>query len=347
MYEIERLSFSLLKDAIVNNASDIHLIPSPNDYYIQYRIHGKIFKKKNLSSKYAERLISHLKYQSGMDIGERRKAQSTMMTITIQNQHFDLRLSTLPAMSQESLAIRISKASFNTSPKNLPLIPSKSLFLEKILLYSHGLVIIAGPTGSGKTTTLYSLIQELILQRNKMVITVEDPIERTIDQAIQVQVNEKAGIFFEQGLRSILRHDPDIIIIGEIRDRKTAKVALEAALTGHLVISTLHTHNCYSAILRLLDFGLSRVELAEAARMFIAQRLVMTICPICQFQNIQCPHFSNRTRKAIYEKVEGELLSSQILQLNQVCYRSLKREVALAWALGYVDQIEVERLIEE
>ncbi|KGA97296.1 hypothetical protein BALCAV_0210815 [Alkalihalobacillus alcalophilus ATCC 27647 = CGMCC 1.3604] len=343
LYEVEQLSQNLIKEAIVNQASDLHVIPTSQGYLVQMRIHGQIKSVKRLPSKQAERLISHLKYQSGMDIGERRKSQSSMLPFVEQNHKYTLRLSTLPATPSESLAIRISKQNSSTMIQNLPLLPKQLPSLFQALHYTYGLLLITGPTGSGKTTTLYSLLNEFISKKNRRVISIEDPIEQSIEQAVQIQINEKAGITFESGLHSILRHDPDVIVIGEIRDKQTAKLALRSALTGHYVLGTLHTHDCYSAIIRLLDFGLTRAELAEATRMIMTQRLFLPTCRYCERERAQeCSHFLYRGRKAVYETLFAERLRETILN-QEVPYRKLRNEVRLAWSLGYLEEEEIER----
>ncbi|KMK77363.1 hypothetical protein AB990_07275 [Alkalihalobacillus pseudalcaliphilus] len=333
----------MIREAIESQASDLHLIPTNKDYVIQMRIHGQISRRKRLKYQQAERLISHLKYQSGMDIGERRKAQSSTIYFYENEIAYFLRLSTLPAVPSESLAIRISEQHSHKNLHALPLLNKQTNHLLSLLRFTYGLILLTGPTGSGKTTTLYALLKEWLKIGGKRIISIEDPVEQNLEEVVQIQINEKAGITFDSGLKSILRHDPDIIVIGEIRDRLTAELALRMALTGHLVIATLHTHNSYSAIFRLLDFGLTKEELGEALRVILSQRLLLPTCSLCQIHlySTDCTHYLERKRKAIFEFLKGEELKAALLN-RPFHYRKISSELRLAWALGLIEHTELE-----
>jgi len=252
MISVEQFSEKLIEDACQLFASDIHIIPREKDSLIQFRIDEDMIDKHMIPKSYGERLISHLKFLASMDIGEKRRPQNGALTIKTNRQFVNLRLSTLPTVYDESLVIRIlPQQSFQPLSK-LSLFQDSTKKILSFLKHSHGLIIFTGPTGSGKTSTLYSLLHytKQVFKRN--IITLEDPVETKSEQVLQVQVNEKAGITYASGLKAILRHDPDIIMVGEIRDAETAKIAIRAAFTGHLVLSTMHTKDTKGAIYRLL-----------------------------------------------------------------------------------------------
>lgn len=235
MSYIERLADRMMSEAVRNYATDIHIIPRRNDTLIQLRISNKLIPRMYLPKEDCNRLISHFKFSASMDIGESRRPQSGSCTYRLNGHWIGLRLSTLPSSQNESLVIRILPPEKFFPLYHLSLFPQRSKQLLALMNHAHGLILLTGPTGSGKTTTLYSLLNEAVCSLRRHVITLEDPIERENDRVLQVQVNEKAGITYHSGLKAILRHDPDIIMVGEIRDSETARVAVRAALTGHSV----------------------------------------------------------------------------------------------------------------
>jgi len=244
-------------------------------------------------------LLTYYKYISGMDIGEIRKPQNGIITETIKDVTVSLRLSTLPVYHAESLAIRILPQNETDSLDSLFLFNAQKQELKKYMSYPKGMVLFTGPTGSGKTTTLYALLKEVLKENPLQVITLEDPIEKQLMDILQVEINEKAGITYQAGLKAALRHDPDIIMVGEIRDSRTAQFAFEAALTGHLVLSTIHAKNTYETIPRLLDLGVKQDYIRQSLIAVVALELL----PIIQHQKV-------KRRAAIMELLEG-------LQLDQ------------------------------
>jgi competence protein ComGA len=227
----------MIGEAFSGDATDVHVIPRTKDYLIQFRKLGVLVPFHTVDSDQAERLIAHLKFMASMDIGEKRKPQSGSFSLTVRGTPLSLRISTLPTTHlKESLVIRILPQKYQIPIDKMSLYPSSAKKLLALLMYSHGLIIFTGPTGSGKTTTLYSLVLHCSVALNRNVITLEDPVEKLHEEMVQIQVNEKAGITYSAGLKAILRHDPDIIMVGEIRDRETAEIAVRAALTGHPVI---------------------------------------------------------------------------------------------------------------
>jgi type IV pilus assembly protein PilB len=279
---IVRLLDFLMTDAVKRNASDIHIEPQANNLSVRFRIEGILRDSVTVPKYIQEALISRVKIIAGLDIAEKRAPQDGRISIKIHDKDVDLRVSTLPTVYGEKVVIRV------LNKTNLPLnllqldLDEKTYFtINSFLQNTKGIVLVTGPTGSGKTTTLYAAVGQ-VRSRAKNIVTVEDPVEYTMDGISQVQVNEKAGVTFASGLRSILRQDPDVILIGEIRDKETAQIALEAALTGRLVLSTLHTNSAPGAIIRLIELGIQPYLVAEALVGIVAQRLVRKLCENCK-----------------------------------------------------------------
>ena len=354
MISIEKTAEKILTNAIKLSASDIHVLPRREGPLIQFRIDNKLVPQENLSFFETERLISHLKFLAAMDIGEKRRPQSGAITVNLANKVVGLRLSTLPTTHSESLVIRLIPQQNILPLKQLSLFPNTAQKLIALLKHSHGMIIFTGPTGSGKTTTLYSLLHHAQEMINRNVITLEDPIENESEKVLQVQINEKAGITYSVGLKAALRHDPDIIMVGEIRDSETAKIAIRAALTGHLILTTMHTRDAQGAISRLLEFGVSWLEIEQSLIGVTAQRLVELKCPHCEGEcKPDCSMTYRNKRASVYELLNGKSLA-EILQVTKeekgkgkATYRQLKDEIGKAVAMGYVNLDEFERLVYE
>ena len=267
---------------IGDRASDIHLEPAERGMAVRYRVDGLLRDMMILPSSVGIPLVSRIKIMAGMDIADRLRPQGGHATVTVDGARVDLRVSTLPASHGEKVVIRIldTRAAVR-SLEALGLDSVDGPRMRRLLEVREGLVLVTGPTGSGKTTTLYAALLE-IQRRGVNVITVEDPVEYRIPGIVQVQINEKAGLTFASALRSILRQDPDVVLIGEIRDRETASIAIQAALTGHLVFATLHTNDACSSITRLTDLGVDSGKLAGALKGIVAQRLIRKLCPECR-----------------------------------------------------------------
>jgi competence protein ComGA len=350
---IESLSEIMLKDAILNDASDIHLIPKLNDYYIQFRKTGVLSPFQSIPLEQGERLIAHLKFMASMDIGEKRKPQSGAYNTTIRNSPVSLRISTLPTNHlKESLVIRILPQKLTVPLEKMSLYPSSAKKLLALLMYSHGLIIFTGPTGSGKTTTLYSLVHHCSSGLNRNVITLEDPIEKDHEDMVQIQVNEKAGITYSTGLKAILRHDPDIIMVGEIRDKETAEVAIRAALTGHLVLTTLHTKDAKSAVYRLMELGIHWHDIQQTLIAVSAQRLLKLNCPVCNSEcGGTCAGDEVMKRASVYEIVTGSALKEVIKEARGeealYQYPTLRTLINKGVALGFVPETEYRKWVHE
>lgn len=272
----------MILEAFRLRASDIHVEPGKTDVKVRYRIDGVMHLMPLPPKKAQAAIISRLKIMAGMDISEKRVPQDGRIKMTIGNKVIDLRVSTLPSVFGESVVMRIlDKSGLMLGLGQLGFSPEMQRQWEKIIEHSTGVVLVTGPTGSGKTTTLYASLHTLN-QPDVKIITLEDPVEYQITGINQVQINHEIGWDFARALRAIFRQDPDIVMVGEIRDLETAEIAIKAALTGHLVFSTLHTNDTATAFTRLIDIGVKPFLVASGIKAVLAQRLVRTICPVCK-----------------------------------------------------------------
>jgi len=272
----------LIEQASQSGASDIHIEPQNRKVRIRFRIDGQLQDIMQPDIEILPAIVSRIKVVAGMNIAEKRIPQDGRITYKMGQKVIDMRISVLPAIFGEKVVIRlISKETFDIPKEKLGFLPENLATFGSILKNPHGIVLVTGPTGSGKTTTLYTALKELN-QDNVNIVTVEDPVESTIEGITQVAVNNKAGLNFANALRSILRQDPDIILIGEIRDAETAEIAVRAAITGHLVLSTLHTNNASSSVARLIDMGIQPFLVSTSLVGILAQRLVRRICSNCK-----------------------------------------------------------------
>lgn len=283
---IIKLVNSIFEQAINQRASDIHIEPFEEELKIKFRIDGILYEIMKMEIELHSALVARIKVLGNMDIAERRIPQDGRTSYTYFEQEYDMRISTLPTVYGEKVVIRIAdKRAFLKDKTNLGFLKHDLELFDKIISSPHGIILVSGPTGSGKSTTLYTILRELNTG-SKNIITVEDPVESTIYGINQVEVNPKAGLTFATALRSILRQDPDIIMIGEIRDKETAEIAVRAAITGHLVLSTIHTNDAASAVTRLVDMGIENYLISSSLVGVIAQRLVRRICPHCKEEYI-------------------------------------------------------------
>jgi len=327
-----RLVHLLIREAVKARASDIHIEPMANKLRIRYRIDGVCHEVENPPKRLEPAILSRVKIMAGMDIAEKRRPQDGRIAVNTMGKSLDLRVSALPATHGESIVMRIlEKESVLISLDQLGFDPADYKRFRRIIRRPNGVFLVTGPTGSGKTTTLYAALNELN-RPDRKIITAEDPIEYHMTGVNQVQVNDKIGLTFAAILRAMLRQAPNIILVGEIRDRETAEIAVQAALTGHLVFSTLHTNDAPSAITRLIDMGVAPFLVASSVQAVMAQRLVRRICPNCKiptqyepaelmtlgidpgetagitfYRGKGCPHCSNtgfRGRCGIFEMME-------------------------------------------
>lgn len=280
---IVKLATTIVENAYRADATDIHIEPFKTYTRIRIRVNGDLIELMNVSNVVHNSLTTRLKLISGMNIAEKRIPQDGRFTQVVDGSTLDVRVSSLPTVNGEKIVIRILSTGQIALRKitDLGMTDYNYKMFEQMIKCPHGVMLVTGPTGSGKTTTLYAALGELA-KPNVNVITVEDPVEKNIDGINQVQVNTKAGMTFSAGLRSILRQDPDIVMIGEMRDSETAEIGIRAAITGHLVLSTLHTNDAASTIVRLVDMGIPSYMVATSLIGVVAQRLVKVLCPKCK-----------------------------------------------------------------
>lgn len=278
---IVRLVNQILVGAIHSNATDVHLDPQEDSCRARYRVDGMLYDAIEIPKSAAPLVIARIKIMSNLDTTERRKAQDGRFTAEIEKKSYDLRIAIIPTTDGEKVVMRILyKAKMIFSLDQLGLFPDEQKTLERMVRKPYGIILVSGPSGSGKTTTLYAILQRLNVT-TKNIITIEDPVEYRFPGINQIQVNPKGGISFATGLRSILRQDPDIIMVGEIRDEETAKIAIESGITGHLVLSTVHTNDASTAITRIMEMEVDLYLLASSIIGIISQRLVRCVCPFC------------------------------------------------------------------
>lgn len=279
---IIKLVKTMIEQAARQRVSDIHIEALERTVRVRFRIDGSLYERFSYDIHLLPAIIARLKIIGGMDISEKRKPQDGRITMTVDHTEYDIRASILPTVYGEKCVMRLAQKKMLTRDKSeLGFTPTEMQQFDNILKNPNGIILVTGPTGSGKSTTLYTALSELNTE-DVNIITVEDPVEANIDGINQVQTNNKADLTFASALRSILRQDPDIIMIGEIRDTETAQIAVQASITGHLVVSTLHTNSSASTLTRLMDMGIESYLLADSMVGVIAQRLVRRLCPECK-----------------------------------------------------------------
>jgi type II secretory ATPase GspE/PulE/Tfp pilus assembly ATPase PilB-like protein/CheY-like chemotaxis protein len=286
---VVRLVDMIISEGILSRASDIHVEPEEGGVAVRYRIDGVLRQVMKIPRQAGLPLISRIKIMSSLDIADRLRPQDGRARVAVNGQPIDLRVSTLPAQLGEKVVIRIldSRATVK-SLDSLGLNPGEAEAIKRLLENHEGILLVTGPTGSGKTTTLYSAINQ-IKGEGINIVTVEDPVEYRMQGIVQVQVQEKAGLTFAAALRSILRQDPNVVLVGEIRDKETAQIAVQASLTGHLVLSTLHTNDAANAVTRLVDIGVEPYKIAASLRGVVAQRLMRKLCLTCKEVWMEAP----------------------------------------------------------
>jgi type II secretory ATPase GspE/PulE/Tfp pilus assembly ATPase PilB-like protein len=279
---VVQLADVIIRKAIAHGASDIHLEATEHILRVRYRIDGLLYDQHSVDKKTMPQLLSRLKVLAHIDITEKRIPQDGKFSIVHGNQSIDLRVSTFPSLHGEKMVVRIlDRSQTMITLESLGLQPAMLARLKELVSKSHGFFLATGPTGSGKTTTLYAALTAINCPE-KNIITLEDPVEYNVAGITQGQIHPESGFTFEKGIRAILRQDPDVVMVGEIRDRQTAQIAIEAALTGHVVLSTLHTNDAPSVIMRLMDMGIEPFLINAALTGVLAQRLVRTICVQCR-----------------------------------------------------------------
>ncbi|WP_422123160.1 competence type IV pilus ATPase ComGA [Planococcus sp. X10-3] len=306
---IERKCVDLLQTAAECDTTDIHIQPAPSCYNVSFRSFEGLRQISQIPFDFGDRMIAYFKYLSLLDMSEKRKPQTGSFQLPIDNKSFYFRISTLPSvLTKESIVIRIMPDEAAKPIQELAAFRDSARLLEKISESAQGLILLTGPTGCGKSTTLYSLLKHCADTLNRNIITLEDPVERKNQAILQIQVNEKAGLSYATGLKAILRHDPDIIMIGEIRDAETAHIAVRAALTGHLVFSTIHARHSVGCIHRLKDLGISHEDMSQTLLAISAQRILPVFAELGDEK--QC-------YRALFEILHGSRLAEALLAAKE------------------------------
>lgn len=332
-----RLVDTIIENAVRMKASDIHIEPFEKFVRVRYRVDGNLQKVLEIPKETQGSLITRIKIVANLNIAEKRVPQDGRIITKIDNKEVDLRVSILPTINGEKIVIRIlSRSSFLVKKEELGISDYNMRLLESIMDKPYGIILATGPTGSGKSTTLYTILNELnTLNRN--IITVEDPVEYMMEGISQVNVNTKAGLTFASGLRSILRQDPDVIMVGEIRDNETAEIAIRAAITGHIVLSTIHTNDAPSTIARLGDMQIEPYLISTSVTGIIAQRLVRKVCPYCH----------EEYEASEYEKDMLEIDKAELLSLVRAKGCPLCQDIGYKGRIGIYEIMEINREIRE
>jgi len=332
---------SLFYQAIKRKSSDIHIEMHEFKGEVRYRVDGVLSKHIELDKNIMSLVISRIKVISNLDISEKRIPQDGRTQVKIAGRTLDVRVSALPTFYGERIVMRILMQSSDIPRlEGLGFAIDTTKELEKLLSHTHGMILVTGPTGSGKSTTLHSLLQRIVTPE-KNIITVEDPVEYKSDEINQIQVNSKVGLTFASGLRSILRQDPDVIMVGEIRDKETAQISIQAALTGHLVFSTLHTNTATASITRLVDMGVERFLISSSLLGVLAQRLVRKLCKHCKEEDIIAEYFASEFGLPLGEKIyksagcrqcnytgySGRTAVGELFVINDTVRQYLKKDV--------------------
>lgn len=343
---VEKFTTYIIQQAKENASSDIHILPHQEKYNVFFRLSGKLDKKYTLSIENGIRIIQYLKYLANMDVGDRRKSQGGSLVYPLaKDQEQDLRLSTIVNYhGQESLVIRILESQEEILLAEHTLLPEELGKIEQLVTYKSGLILFSGPVNSGKTTTIYQLIRARQKKMDLQVITIEDPVEIEEANFFQIQVNEEAGNTYEQSLKASLRHHPDLVVVGEIRDEETARMAVRGALTGHLILASVHAKNAEGVISRMMELGISLELLKQTLIGIIFQKLLPIYCSLCG-DNCQayCTHHGrNEKRYSLYDLIESKeiqnLTTANLQVSSEKRNRSFNHLLKKVYGYGYITE---------
>jgi len=352
---------NLIMEAYRRNASDIHIEPEANYTRVRLRIDGDLIQYTSFENEMHTLISTRIKIISGLNIAEKRIPQDGSFQFTNEYKKIDIRVSTLPTPYGENIVMRLLGADQNIeySLQGLGLSPSTLEIIEKAIKAPHGIILVTGPTGSGKTTTLYSILAKLAVS-TVAIKTVEDPIERKFEGITQVQVNQKSGLTFAAGLRSILRQDPDIIMIGEIRDGETAEIAIRAAITGHLVLSTIHTNDALSSVVRLVDMGIEPFKVGSSLVCAISQRLIKKLCIHCKTAHpitpseqrllnvdIDTVYHAQGCEKCNHTGFSGRLAAFEIVLIDHRLEELISKNAPMETLRAYAEEKKMQMLRDE
>lgn len=353
---------SIIDEAIRKNSSDIHIEPFEENVRIRFRINGSLVEYKTVDKSMHSKIITRIKIMSELDIAEKRLPQDGRITYVYENSKIDLRISIINTIHGQKCVIRIlNPESFKIGMQNLGISENEQQTIEGFTKFENGMVLICGPTGSGKTTTLYTMLErENTIDKN--IITIENPVEYNIFGINQIQINEKIGLRFDNTLKFVLRQDPSVIMVGEIRDLETAKLAIRASITGHKVYSTIHTDDCYQSIIRLMDMGIEDYMIRASLKVVIAQRLVRKLCPYCKKKVTPTPSqmevfkSNGLNPTEIYEPgncdecssgYEGRMAVMQILKIDDDLRSLIKKDMNLKSLKNYGEENNIDSLFKK
>lgn len=342
-FSVNNFVLQTLHHCVQSNASDIHFEAGCDEMKIRYRKDGQFIVLQPIPFPLSNKITAHIKSLSNLNVAEYNKPQDGRITLEVHDKHYNFRVSTLPTLFGETIVLRVLNASsMNLKLDQLGMNSNLISNVRKFANRPYGLFIVTGPTGSGKTTTLYSILQD-IYSSTKKYLTVEDPVEFILPGVSQVPINNAIGLTFSKVLRSFLRHDPDVIMIGEIRDLETAQIAIQASLTGHLVFSTLHTNNAASAIIRLIDLGVTPSLLASSLQCILAQRLIRKFCFTCEGNGCQnCNNTGFLGRTGIFELMAISPVLKHLITQNaglQVLERQAELDGTLTLAKSGINSV--------
>lgn len=344
--DIENFGKKLIQSAQEYGTSDVHILPQQEKYEIYFRIGGQMEKQYTLTLKDGERLILYFKYLSNMDVGERRRPQGGSLVYELDKETAqDLRFSTITNyQGQESLVIRLLETQTDINLEDSTFLKEELGEMKKLIQYKSGLILFSGPVNSGKTTTMYQLVRERLKKEKLQVITIEDPVEIQDDNFFQVQVNERAGATYEESLKASLRHHPDLIIVGEIRDEETARMVVRGALTGHLIIASVHAKNAEGVLARMHELGISIELLKQTIIAIVFQKLIPIYCEFCEGNcQLFCNNLPvNKKRAALYDLLESSnirTLSFQDIQMvKSERQRNFNHLLKKVYAYGFISE---------
>lgn len=325
--DVENFTKFLIKQAKENASSDIHISPTKEKYIVYFRMSGKLDQKYQLTLENGTRVIQYLKYLANMDVGDKRRAQGGSLVYRLTDDiHQDLRLSTIANYhGQESLVIRILESQEQIHLEEHTFLPEELAKIKKLVHFKSGLILFSGPVNSGKTTTIYQLIRQRQKIADLQIITIEDPVEIEEESFFQIQVNEESGNSYEQSLKASLRHHPDLVVLGEIRDEETARMAIRAALTGHLILASVHAKNAEGVISRMMELGISFELLKQTLIGIVFQKLLPLYCDLCAGDcKAYCTHHGRNSKRAsLYDLLENEDI--QNISINKMQKSDIKR----------------------
>lgn len=343
--EVENFATYLMEMADAYGSSDIHILPEETHYGVFFRVNEGLKQQHYLNLDEGRRLISYFKYLGNMDVGERRRPQSGAAAVVMEGTKRGVRFSTMMNFqSKESMVVRLLARPETVVLTQHTFFPQEVKRMEQLVQYSSGLLLFSGPVGSGKTTTMYHLVRQRALEGHQQIITVEDPVEIEEPHFLQTQVNNKAGITYEKLLKSSLRHHPDILIVGEIRDEETAKTVMRGALTGHLILASVHAKNPEGVISRLMELGVSREMLKQTLIGIVFQKLIPRYCGLCENDcRAFCTHNPVRQKKAALYDVRSDEGLNKIMDTHNHAgrsssSRSFNKLLRKAWMHGYISE---------